>query len=159
MLHGVSEADRQGNERADKAANNVLGQVDRKQSTWKRYRQFAASYRHFLGLIGPVLGEKKDKLLVRPQLPVEEEEIIDDLEWPYAFEGHTLVREAAGLRCIECHKGASDIVGRPRWGYFREFRCAPKRRRGRPRRASQADGPHLLGRAGSTQARPGRARP
>eukprot|EP00971_Amphidinium_carterae_P306530 6091143-Amphidinium_carterae.1 len=42
-------------------------------------------------------------------------EIIDDLEWPYAFEGHTLTRETAGLRCIECHKGASDIAGRPRW--------------------------------------------
>eukprot|EP00971_Amphidinium_carterae_P019943 392996-Amphidinium_carterae.1 len=56
-------------------------------------------------------------------------------------------------------QGASDIVGRPRWGYFREFRCVPKRRRGRPRRAPQTGEPPLLGRAGSTQARPGRARP
>eukprot|EP00971_Amphidinium_carterae_P330014 6462859-Amphidinium_carterae.1 len=39
-----------------------------------------------------------------------------------------------GLRCTECGKGASDIAGRPRWSYFREFRCVPKRRRGRPRR-------------------------
>eukprot|EP00971_Amphidinium_carterae_P342560 6481906-Amphidinium_carterae.1 len=107
---------------------------------------------------GHFTGKKKEKLLARPHLPAEEE-IIDDLEWPYAFEGHTLTREAAGLRCIECHKGASDIAGRPRWGYFREFRCVPKRRRGRPRRTLQQDEPPLTGRAGCSQARPGRARP
>eukprot|EP00971_Amphidinium_carterae_P096642 1912854-Amphidinium_carterae.2 len=110
VLHGVSEVDRQGNERADKAANNVLAPVDGRQSTWGR--------------------EKKEKLLARPQLP-EEEDLIDELEWPYVF-------ETAGLRCLECGKGASDIAGRPRWLYFRElFHCVPKRRRGRPRRTLQ----------------------
>eukprot|EP00971_Amphidinium_carterae_P098330 1945170-Amphidinium_carterae.1 len=66
-----------------------------------------------------------EKLLVKPHLPSEETQI-DDLEWPFAFEGLTLDREAAGLRCLECGKGASNIAGRPRWSYFREFRCTPK---------------------------------
>eukprot|EP00971_Amphidinium_carterae_P122372 2423264-Amphidinium_carterae.1 len=34
-----------------------------------------------------------------------------------------LQRELEGLRCTECGKGASDIAGRPRWSYFKEFHC------------------------------------
>eukprot|EP00971_Amphidinium_carterae_P027631 544358-Amphidinium_carterae.1 len=37
------------------------------------------------------------------------------MDWPFLYEGHTLEREFEGLRCTECGKGASDIVGRPRW--------------------------------------------
>eukprot|EP00971_Amphidinium_carterae_P030858 607161-Amphidinium_carterae.1 len=66
------------------------------------------------------------------------------MDWPFLFEGHTLEREFAGLRCTECGKGASDIAGWPQWSYFREFRCAPKRRRGRPRRLSQLVAPLVL---------------
>eukprot|EP00971_Amphidinium_carterae_P066885 1324751-Amphidinium_carterae.1 len=133
VQHGVTEVDRQGNERADKAANTVLAPVDGKQSTW-------------------------EKLLARPQ-PPGEDNLIEDFEWPYDFEGHTLTRETAGLRCLECGKGVSDIAGRPRWSYFREFRCSPKRRRGRPRRALHHEEPLLLDETGATQVRPGRARP
>eukprot|EP00971_Amphidinium_carterae_P117308 2323756-Amphidinium_carterae.1 len=84
---------------------------------------------------------------------------MEDLEWPYDFEGHTLTREASGLRCLECGKGASDIAGRPRWGYFREFRCVPKRRCGRPRRRAHTVEPTFLEESGATLVRPGRARP
>eukprot|EP00971_Amphidinium_carterae_P331250 6464701-Amphidinium_carterae.1 len=49
------------------------------------------------------------------------------MECPSLFEGHTLERELEGVRCSECGKGTSDIAGRPRWSYFREFRCVPKR--------------------------------
>eukprot|EP00971_Amphidinium_carterae_P004901 98074-Amphidinium_carterae.1 len=41
LLHGVSEADRRGNDRADKAANNVLAAVDGRQAKWIRFRAFA----------------------------------------------------------------------------------------------------------------------
>eukprot|EP00971_Amphidinium_carterae_P317516 6312222-Amphidinium_carterae.1 len=108
VLHGVSEADRQGNDRADKAAaNHVLGPWSGQEAVHLGALQ--------AGSLGPRWERiKKEKLLVRPHL-IEEEEVLDDLEWPFAFEGHTLTRETAGLRCIECHKGASDIAGRPRW--------------------------------------------
>eukprot|EP00971_Amphidinium_carterae_P049806 981837-Amphidinium_carterae.1 len=71
-LHGVSEADRLGNDRADKAANEVLAAVDGRQDLWNRYRAFASKFRTLLGLIGPTLSERKEKLLVRPQLSCEE---------------------------------------------------------------------------------------
>eukprot|EP00971_Amphidinium_carterae_P075644 1494422-Amphidinium_carterae.4 len=79
------------------------------------------------------------------------------MEWLFLFEGHTLERELEGLRSTECGRGASDIAGRPRWSYFREFRCVPKRRRGRPRRLSQLVEPLLLEEAGASQVRPRRA--
>eukprot|EP00971_Amphidinium_carterae_P144888 2870856-Amphidinium_carterae.1 len=84
-------------------------------------------------MVGPVLGERQEKLQVRPHIQAVEN-APEELDWPFLFEGHTLVREQAGLRCSVCGKGASDIAGRPRWPYFREFRCVPKRCRGRPRR-------------------------
>eukprot|EP00971_Amphidinium_carterae_P228288 4528193-Amphidinium_carterae.1 len=96
-LHGVSEDDHRGNDRADKAANEVLAAFNGRQAKWIRYRAFASQFRTFLGLIGPTLSERiaKEKLLVRPQLPCEESQV-DDLEWPFDFEGHTLEREAVG---------------------------------------------------------------
>eukprot|EP00971_Amphidinium_carterae_P237360 4711786-Amphidinium_carterae.2 len=63
-------------------------------------------------------------------------------------------RELEVFRCTECGKGASDIAGRPRWSYFREFRCVPKRRRGRPRRLSLTAEPIPLDEAGASQVRP-----
>eukprot|EP00971_Amphidinium_carterae_P324234 6443543-Amphidinium_carterae.1 len=102
------------------------------------------------------LSERQEKLQVRPQLLCEETHAAV-LEWPFDFEGHTLDREAAGLRCLVCGKGASDILGRPRWSYFREFRCTPKRRRGRPRRVAFDETVYLEA-TGATQVRPGRAR-
>eukprot|EP00971_Amphidinium_carterae_P297106 5902408-Amphidinium_carterae.1 len=79
------------------------------------------------------------------------------MDWPFLFEGHTLEREFKGLRCTKRGKRASDIAGRPRWSYFRQFRCVPKRRRGRPRRPSQLVAPLVLEEVGASQVRPRRA--
>eukprot|EP00971_Amphidinium_carterae_P287051 5698227-Amphidinium_carterae.2 len=88
-----------GNAEADRAANSVFGAANGKQQQWQWYRRFAHTFRNFLnflGAIGPSLHERQEKLQVRPQLH-QAEEVLEELDWPFPFEGYTLEREAAGL--------------------------------------------------------------
>eukprot|EP00971_Amphidinium_carterae_P277057 5498242-Amphidinium_carterae.1 len=56
-------------------------------------------------MVRPVLGERQEKLQARPHIHVGEEPL-ENMVWPFLFEGHTLEREQL------CSKGASDIAGR-----------------------------------------------
>eukprot|EP00971_Amphidinium_carterae_P235155 4666248-Amphidinium_carterae.1 len=71
------------------------------QKLWTVFRSFAGTFRSFLGMVGPVLGERQEKLQVRPHFHVDVEPP-EELDWPLHFEGHTLEREQTGLRCSVC---------------------------------------------------------
>eukprot|EP00971_Amphidinium_carterae_P298253 5926276-Amphidinium_carterae.3 len=47
-FHGVFEQDRLGNAQADAGAQKAIGNIDRGQTTWRRFRQYASAFRNFL---------------------------------------------------------------------------------------------------------------
>eukprot|EP00971_Amphidinium_carterae_P199467 3958548-Amphidinium_carterae.1 len=61
-IHGVTERDRLGKAKADEAAQQTLGAVDRRQALWRRFSHYASAFRNFIGAIGPSLSERQEKL-------------------------------------------------------------------------------------------------